>query len=119
MDTFYINGYPWHIKFVTSSSPMLVDRTGNKTLATTDPRTFTVFISSDIPYNLLQTVLVHELGHCIIVSYNLFDEIERFVVPEYQEYAEEWICNFIADYGYEILDQIKPIIFKERYLYGY
>lgn len=113
MDTFYINGYPWQLKFVTSSSPMLVDRTGKATLATTDPRTNTVYICSDIPPNILSTVLVHELGHCIMVSYGLFDDIDKFVKPEYQEYAEEWICNFIADYGYEAFTVARPIIFRE------
>lgn len=92
---------------------MLVDRTGTKTLATTDPNSHTVYICSDVPPNILSTVLIHELGHCIMVSYGLFDEIEKFVKPEYQEYAEEWICNFIADYGYEVFEQAKPIIFKE------
>lgn len=48
-----------------------------------------------------------------MVSYGLFDEIERFVKPEYQEYAEEWICNFIADYGYEAFTVARPIIFRE------
>lgn len=92
---------------------MLVDRTGKFTLATTDPQTRTVYISSQIPPNILSTVLVHELGHCIMISYGLIDDIERFVKPEYQEYAEEWICNFIADYGYEAFSVARPIIFKE------
>lgn len=113
MDTFYINGYPWQLKFVTSSSPMLVDRTGKATLATTDPSSYTVYVCSELPPNILSTVLVHELGHCVMVSYGLFDEIGSFVKPKYQEYAEEWICNFIADYGYEVFKQAKPIIFRE------
>lgn len=81
---------------------MLVDRNAVLTVATTDPSTRTVYISNSIHGNFLVRVLVHELGHCAIFSYDLLPDIHRMVYPEYWEEAEEWVCNFIADYGMSI-----------------
>lgn len=47
-------------------------------------------------------VFIHELGHCALVSFNLLDDIHRMVKPEYWIEAEEWACNLLADYGFEI-----------------
>lgn len=48
------------------------------------------------------TVLLHELGHCVMFSYDLLGQIHRAVRPEYWVMAEEWVCNFLADYGRQI-----------------
>jgi hypothetical protein len=36
-------------------------------------------------------------------SYGIIDDIRKMVSPENYIEAEEWICNFIANYGVEIL----------------
>lgn len=97
-----MNGYQWHIQFVEADSPMLMDRTQTQTVATTDPETFTVYLSNQIYGDFLIRVLLHELGHCAIFSFNLIEDIHRMVRPEYWIDAEEWACNFIADYGLTI-----------------
>lgn len=56
-----------------------------------------MYLSTELSGSLLQRVMIHELGHCVIFSYGLtgwFDSIE----------AEETACNLIADYGMEILE---------------
>lgn len=102
MNTFILNGYEWKIIFVGHNSRMLVDRTGNKRLATTDPATRRVYLSNRLRGNELLTVLIHELSHCVIVSFNLALDIHRMVKKQYWIEAEEWLCNFIADYGMTI-----------------
>lgn len=57
-----------------------------------------------------ERVLIHELGHCVIFSYDLFDEIHEMVYPEYWVDVEEWVCNFIADYGYTVFSTAKIIM---------
>lgn len=47
-------------------------------------------------------MLIHEIGHCAIHSFGLTEEIHKVVYPEYWIEAEEWICNFIFDYGFSI-----------------
>lgn len=51
---------------------------------------------------MMARVLIHEMGHAVIWSYDLFDDIHRMVKPQYWVEAEEWICNFLADYGMEV-----------------
>lgn len=78
---------------------MLVDRTGRRTVATTDPSTKSIYISTNISGDFGKRVLLHELGHCVIYSFNLEQDIYRMVRPESWIEAEEWMCNLIADYG--------------------
>lgn len=88
--------------FVDPYSSELVDRTGIQRVATTDPLNRNIFVSRALSGDRLQRVVLHELGHAVMVSYNLLDEIHRMVAPKYWLEAEEWICNFIADYGSDI-----------------
>lgn len=86
MNVFYINNDPWHVEYVKSYSPELVDRFGRLTVATTDPMSLTVYISEGLSDEYKTEILLHELGHCFIFSYHLTDDIHRFL---YQEYLEE------------------------------
>lgn len=94
-----MNGLLWHIKTVPKDSNLLIDRTRHIRVATTDPRTQTIYLSNDISGDFRRKVLIHELGHAAMVSYNLLSEIHSFVPQRYWVVMEEWICNFIADYG--------------------
>ena len=97
-----MNGYSWRVCFVDSDDPMLVDRTGTLTVGTTDPVTLRVYISRDLDGSMLTRVLIHELGHCTMFSFGLLDDIHKMVHPRYWLEAEEWVCNFVADYGMKI-----------------
>ena len=63
----------------------------------------------------LTTVLIHELGHCVMISYNLLDEIHKTVYPDKWVEAEEWICNFIADYGTKIFTAAYKLLGKDAW----
>lgn len=110
MNGFVVNGDFWRVMMVDKRSGYLVDRTRKKRLATTDPNTMTVYLSSELHGSMLIRVLVHEIGHCFMWSYDLFDEIHRMVKPQYWIEAEEWICNFVADYGMSIYDRASKIL---------
>lgn len=99
MSGFFLNGYFWAVEFVDPASPTLIDREGDMTLATTDPEDFTVRLSSDLKGEMLLRVLLHEIGHCALFSFGLLEDLHRMVKPRYWAEAEEWVCNFIADYG--------------------
>ena len=102
MNSFYMNGYLWHVKIVDPYSPKLVDRTGELKVATTDPIDLCVYLSNRLDGDFFNTVLIHELGHCAMVSFDLIDYIHSHVAPEYWIDVEEFMCNFIADYGLKI-----------------
>lgn len=101
-DWFKMNGETWITKFVSANDRMLVDREGYLTVATTDPKTHIVYLSDELDGDFLMTVFIHELGHCAMISFGLLDEIHRMVYPEYWIEMEEFICNFLADFGYRI-----------------
>ena len=105
-----MNGYSWRVCYVDADDPMLVDRTGRVTVATTDPGTLTVYMLRDLDGEFLTRVLIHELGHCAMFSFGLLDDIHRMVHPRYWLEAEEWVCNFIADYGMTIFDTAYAIL---------
>lgn len=105
-----MNGYLWRVEMVNPYSQKLVDRTKQLRVATTDPNDLCVYLSTDLKGDFLMRVLVHELGHCAMYSFNLIEEIHRMVYPEYWIEAEEWVCNFIADYGMQIFNIAYSVI---------
>lgn len=105
-----MNGYLWCVRYVDPESNYLIDRTGALTLATTDPDTLCVYISNELQGDFLIRVLVHEIGHCALFSFDLLGEIHKVVDPYYWIEAEEWVCNFIADYGLKIFSVARSIL---------
>lgn len=107
---FYMNEYLWRVEFVSPDSDLLVDRTGTLTVATTDPTTYRIYLSNTLEGEFLIRVLVHELSHSVMVSYSLLDDIHRMVYPNHWIEAEEWVCNFIANYGWQIFTTAYSIL---------
>lgn len=91
---------------------LLVDRTGARTVATTDPLTHCIYLSDDLGGEFLFRVLVHEIGHAAMVSFGLLADIRRMVKPSYWIEAEEWACNLIADYGLAIFESAYEVLGK-------
>lgn len=93
-----------------SDDSALNDISGHPTVGTTDWETCTIYLSRNLANPFKTKVLLHELGHAVMFSFNLIEEIHRAVYPEYWIKAEEWICNFIADYGRMIFDAAYKIV---------
>lgn len=107
---FTLNGDTWGVVMVDGGSDALIDRTGTRRLATTDPATMAVYLSRELEGSMLARVLVHEMGHCAMHSYGLIGELHRMVKRRYWREAEEWCCNLLADYGMTILDRASRVI---------
>ena len=114
---FVLNGYLWAVQYVEPLSDALVDRTGHLTVATTDPLTHTIYLSSNLEGDFLNRVLIHELGHATMISFDLARDIHRMVKKQYWVEAEEWVCNFIADYGIKIYAAAYEILGEDAWLY--
>lgn len=112
-----MNGYFWRVHYVDPESRYLVDRTGTLTLATTDPDTLCVYVSNELQGDFLIRVLVHEIGHCALFSFDLLGEIHKVVDPYYWIEAEEWVCNFIADYGLKIFSVARSILGDKAWVF--
>lgn len=102
LDRFSMNGDRWEVRTVKARDPMLVDRTNTLTVATTDPKTKTVYLSESLHGDFLMTVFIHELAHCALYSFGLLNEIHRMTKPKYWIEMEEFICNFLSDFGLRI-----------------
>ena len=110
MNIFTVNGYRWRVMFVPSGSPELSDRTFQSRVATTDPDTMTIYLSDVLSGTMLTRVLIHEMCHAVMWSYDMFTEIHRMVKRRYWVEAEEWICNFMADYGMIVFNKVSSIL---------
>lgn len=97
-----MNGYLWKVILVPSNSNYLVDRQGVLTVATTDPNDLCIYLSEELNGNFKKRVIAHEMGHACCFSYGLLDEIAECCYPEHRIQMEEFVCNFVADYGEEI-----------------
>lgn len=102
MNAFWMNGYLWHIQYVPPKSPVLYDRTGEQRVATTDPNTRCVYVSNQLSGDFLRRVLTHELSHCAMISFDLIGDLNGYLSSQDEIGMEEWICNFVADYGRSI-----------------
>ena len=103
------------IGLIDQNDLRLVERSGRRTVATTDPKTGCIYLSNELRGKFLTKVLLHELGHCVIFSFNLLDDIHRMVLPKYWFEAEEWVCNFIADYGESIFGVAYSILGEDAW----
>lgn len=114
---FTLNGDLWTITYVDPLSPLLIDRTGNLTVGTTDPNNYAVYLSNKLQGPFLVKVLLHELGHCVMVSYGLIDKIHSVVKKKDWVMAEEWLCNYLMDYGFKIFKTAYKLVGSNAFSY--
>ena len=110
MKKFIMNGYLWKVENVPLNSPLLVDRTGANTVATTDPTTLTVYLDSSLYGSFKTKVVLHELSHAVMFSYGYISMIHSMCYTQYWIPMEEFICNLIANNAKEIFDRAYEIV---------
>ena len=110
MQTFWINGHKWRMVRVEPKSSALIDRTGKLALATTESQSRLICVSTAIDGDMLARVIVHELAHAVMVSFGLLDDVKRWAKPEARIEAEEWCCNFLAEYGMTVLETAYALV---------
>lgn len=110
MKHFEMNGYDWVLVEVSPDSHLLIDRTGTRTVATTDPYALAIYISKAIYGDFKARVIIHELGHAAMFSYYLIDDIHNLVPSWRWIEAEEMAANFIADYGWKIFQVFRDLM---------
>ena len=61
-------------------------------------------------------MFIHELGHAALFSFDLISDLHRMVKRKYWLEAEEWACNFLADYSGMIFGVAKDVL-GNRFMY--
>lgn len=113
LSEFVMNGDLWNVRFTSPQNPVLIDRTGVKTCAVTDPATMTVYIADNLRGGFLTRVTLHELSHAMMYSYGYLDEIHKYCKRRYWILMEELIANLIAERAHEIFDRAYEIVGDE------
>lgn len=119
-----MNGLRWKLIPVEPGEKHLLDKSGARRLAATDLAAQEIYynkmyfrdnvfesIHSSMQFHptagdLGIRIIVHEIGHCAIYSYNLLYDIHKVVKEEYWAEAEEWLCNYLCDYGMLIFNAL-------------
>lgn len=113
IDSFYMNGDRWSVRFVNPQNSILVDRTGVLTVAVTNPADRTVYISNALYGGFLTRVTLHELAHAMMISYGYLEQIHLYCKKRYWIDIEELIANLIADRAHEIFERAYEIVGDE------
>ena len=113
IDSFYMNGDFWTVRFVNPTNRILVDRTGTLTVGVTNPVDRTVYLSNALRGNFLTRVTLHELAHAMMISYGYLEQIHLYCKKRYWIDMEELIANLIADRAHEIFERAYDIVGDE------
>jgi len=96
-----LNGEVWRVVTASPDDPLLVDRTNTLRLATTDPVSHTIRISSEVKPPLLDRVLLHEVAHAITVSYGLLGNLHNILPKSLWIPVEEIIAQIVENFSIE------------------
>ena len=110
MREFWFNGQKWRVVRVGPNSPALVDRSGRLTVGTTEPQSRLICLSNALSGDELARVTIHELAHAAMISFGLLDDIGRWARPDMRVEAEEWCCNFMAEYGMTVFSTAYALV---------
>lgn len=94
---FELNSIQWQIVWVDNKNSLLSRTDGSMSVGVTDINTHCIYLAKSLHGAFLRKVIIHELCHCVCMSYNIYMPIEQ----------EEMLCDFVATYGdqvFEIVD---------------
>ena len=94
-----INGYDWNIIY-THNRKDLSRSDGSITLGVTDRSVLCIYLYDKLQGYMLRKVLVHELVHAWIFSYDIYLSVEQ----------EEFVCRFIDTYGDDIFSKADELL---------
>lgn len=90
---YQMNGINWTVSLVRADSPMLMRSDGSFTCGMCDRETQEICISELLQGAFLRKVLIHEVCHSAMFSYEIDMSVEQ----------EELFCDLISTYGDEII----------------
>lgn len=101
MKPFVVNGDLWRVAWVPPGDPSLIDRTGMHRLATADLVGKVISVSADVAPPLLDKVLLHEVAHAVIASYDLFSPLKALLPEDMWIVVDEWSAQLVENHSLE------------------
>lgn len=101
-----IRGNLWRVVRVSPGDPLLVDRTGTHTIATTDPVDRVIRISESVPVSMFDKVLLHEATHAMMEEAGVTDLLRQTDGRD-QVMIEELLAWFLETYAIEVIDAVE------------
>lgn len=86
---FEMNGIDWTVYRVPSNSDMLRRSDNTVTVGMCDFPKRAIFLSDKLRGGFLRKVFIHEVCHSAVFSHGIYIDEEQ----------EEFLCNFVAEYG--------------------
>ncbi len=106
-----IRGHVWRIARVLPGDPLLVDKTGTRRIATTDPLARVIRISTEVPLGMFDKVLIHEVSHAMMEEYGINELISDVLDDEIL--VEELLAWFMETHGLEIIDAASRVVGRQ------
>ncbi len=91
---FELNSIQWQIVWVDNKNSLLSRTDGSMSVGVTDMNTHCIYLAKSLHGAFLRKVIIHELCHCVCMSYEIYMPIEQ----------EEMLCDFVATYGDQVFD---------------
>lgn len=99
-----IRGNVWRVVRVTPGDPLLVDRTGTSTIATTDPLRKVIRISTSVPLSMFDRVYLHEVAHAIMDETGVTELLSAVSDRDRRILLEETLAWFLETHAIEAID---------------
>ena len=118
-----IGGHVWGVDRVSPGNPFLMDRTGTRRIATTDPVSKVIRISDAVMPPLYDKVLLHEAAHAAMVESGLTDLLTAATEDRGQVFMEELLAWFMEEHGIKIIQAVinslgRPICINDTCIGG-
>ena len=94
----------WRVIRVNPGDPFLIDRTGVPKLATTDPTTKTIRMSTDVPLAMYDKVFLHEAAHALMWEAGVTDLLSQVTAEREQVFLEELLAWFLESHSIQVID---------------
>ena len=105
MQPLVIGDHVWGVIRVSPGDPLLVDRTGTRRVATTDPANRVIRISEEVMPPLYDRVLLHEAAHATMVEHGVTDLLSQLPTA-WRIATEELLAWFLETHGLEVVDAV-------------
>lgn len=96
----------WRVVRVMPGDPLLIDRTGTLTIATTDPVSRIIRISRSVMPPMFDQVLLHKVAHAMMKEAGVNELLSQVPDERKRIFMEELLAWFLENHAIEVIDAV-------------